>query len=237
MKSVYDVLEELGFEQREAQIYTTLIRDEELPALQLARKLKIDRTTVYDILDRLIAKGIVSVIIKNKSKHFRALSPRKLLANFKDKYFFLESELSYLESLARNPAELVSCEIFYGEEGIKSVIKGFLQDKNNYKIIGIKGEYEEVLGYFSNQILLRLYESRRRGKAIVQKGETFQKLKNEEYRYIGKTLDSSVTTLIYGDTTVFFIWTQPYYAISVKSKEMRKAQEEYFQLLWSNALP
>ncbi len=66
MKSVYGVLGELGFEQREAQIYTTLIRDGELPALQLARKLKIDRTTVYDILERLIAKGIVSTIIKNK---------------------------------------------------------------------------------------------------------------------------------------------------------------------------
>lgn len=86
MKTILEVLEELGFEEREAKIYLSLLQEQEQTALSLARKTNIDRTTIYDILEKLIQKGIVSLITKNDSKTFKALQTKQLLTHFKERY-------------------------------------------------------------------------------------------------------------------------------------------------------
>ena len=65
-KQVIDVLNELGLEERETKIYLLLLKEGDSSALQIARKVKIDRTTIYDVLERLISKGLVSTYTKNQ---------------------------------------------------------------------------------------------------------------------------------------------------------------------------
>ena len=66
--------------------------------------------------------------------------------------------------------------------------------------------------------------------AIIEKDSKFKKLKNGEYRYLDKKLLSPITTLLYDLYTIFFIWTEPYYAIRIKDKNLINAQEEYFNI-------
>jgi len=50
MEKMSEILNELGFEEREAKIYLLLIKEGDLPALAISRKTEIDITTIYDIL-------------------------------------------------------------------------------------------------------------------------------------------------------------------------------------------
>ena len=68
--------------------------------------------------------------------------------------------------------------------------------------------------------------------AIAKKDEKFRKLKKGKYKYLSETLSSDSTTLIYGNTVVFFIWKEPYFAIRIKNKEFVKGQKEHFNFLW-----
>lgn len=116
MNKINEMLEDLGLEKREIKIYLALLQNNTRPALQLSKETRIDRTTIYDILERLIDKGIVSSIIKNNTKHFTALMPDELLLHFKEKYSTLEGMLPDLKKLTTQTKETLKCEIFQAKE-------------------------------------------------------------------------------------------------------------------------
>jgi sugar-specific transcriptional regulator TrmB len=236
MENMSEVLIDLGFGEREAKIYLLLIGKGDLSALQIARNSKIDRTTIYDILEKLISKGVVSSHIKNKAKQFRAILPKELLNHFREKYSSLEKIIPELNKLTNSPSEKVICELFQGKEGLKVVLNDLIKNAKEYRVIGIRKEYEEILGYFNDSGVLKLNEFKAKEIAIVEKDAKFAKLKNGEYKYLDKTLLSPVTTLIYGNKVIFFIWTEPYFAVSIENKQLKDAQEEYFSFLWRIAI-
>jgi len=125
--------------------------------------------------------------------------------------------------------------LFQGKDGLKSLIIELIEAKINYKVIGIRKEYEDILSYFTTQTILRLRESKVKEVAIVGKHAKFKKLRRGTYRYLDEELISPVTTLIYNNKVVFFIWIEPYFAVSIENKDFALAQEEYFNLLWKIA--
>ena len=235
MTKVFEILKDLGFEDREIKIYLTLIRIGDSPALKISKEIGIDRTTTYDILERLIGRGIVSSYVKNKSKHFSALAPDKLLHHFKEKYSSLESIIPELKNIFNQTPELVKCELFYGKEGLKSIGKDIIHNTQEYRVIGIRKEYEEIIGYFNEQAILKLDQFKAKELAIVERNAKFKKLRNGEYKYLDKKLLSPITTLIYKNKVVFFIWKEPYFAVSIENEQLAKAQIEYFNILWKIA--
>lgn len=235
MEKIKEVLQNLGLESREIKIYLALIKNNNLTAMQASKETRIDRTTIYDILERLIDKGIVSSFVKNKTKHFTALNPNKLLIYFNEKYSSLQNILPKLNELTHKTQETVKCELFQGKNGLKTVVKEFIEENVDYRAIGIRKEYEEILGYLADQGVLKLNELKVKEKAIVERNFKFTPLKNGTYRYLDKKLLPQVTTLIYKNTVVFFIWQEPYFAIRIENKTFVKAQEEYFELLWKTA--
>jgi len=228
------ILKNLGFEEREVKIYLILMTKGSLTAMQISKETQIDRTTIYDILERLINKGIASSFIKNKSKHFTALSPNKLLIYFRDKYSSLQNILPELNKLTSKTQEPVKCELFQGKEGLKTVLKDLIESKEEYKVIGIRKEYEDILEYFNEQGIIKLNQEKIKEIGIYSKGEKFKKLKYGEYKEINQKL-SPLTTLIYGNKVMFFVWIEPYFAILIENETFRKGQEEYFNLLWKQA--
>ena len=62
MEDRLEILEEIGLSKNEAKIYLTLLDLGSATASKIADTSKMHRTTVYDALDRLVQKGIVSHI-------------------------------------------------------------------------------------------------------------------------------------------------------------------------------
>jgi len=234
MEDIKKILQEMGFDSKETDIYLVLIQNPLSTILKISKKTNIDRTTIYDICKRLINKGIVSSVKKNKTNHYKALSPEELLNFFKEKFNSLKNIVPYLNNLKNSNNELLENELFQGKNGIKSVIKDFLKAPCDYKVIGIRKEHEMLLEYFTNQVINRLNELSIKETAIIEKGESFIKLKKGSYRYLNDKI-SPLATFIYGNTVIFFIWKEPYYAIKIKNKDFANFQESYFDLLWKNS--
>ena len=235
MDKINNILKDLEFEEREIKIYLALLQSGDLTALSISKKANIDRTTTYDILERLIAKGFVSLYIKNGSKHFSSLTPDKLLNFFKEKYSSLEGIIPELKKMSNKNSESVKCELFYGKEGLKSVGKDLINNAKKYYVIGMKKNYEDMLGYFNEQAIAKLDKFKAKEFAIVEKNADFKKLKNGQYKYLDKRLISPSTTLIYNNIILFFIWMEPLAVIRIENKTLAKAQREYFDMLWEIA--
>lgn len=235
MDSIKDVLKDLGLTEKEILIYLSLNKNSELTALNLSKETNIDRTSIYDILEKMVSKGLVSSIQKNSSTFFKTITPEDLLNYYTEKINSLEKIIPELNSMKNFKSEPIKNELFVGKNGLKTVLKDLINNAKEYRVIGIKKEYEEILGYFNEQGILKMNLFNAKEIAIVEKNTKFKKLKNGEYKYLDKKLLSPTSTLIYNDTVVFFIWSQPYFAIRIESKLFRKAQLEYFNILWDVA--
>lgn len=234
MRKIKDTLENLGLDKKEVEIYLELIKKDNVTVSELSKNIKIDRTTIYDVIQRLMNKGIVSTIKINKSNHYKALRPKKMLKFFEEKHIELKSIIPELETITNNKSESLQNELFLGENGIKVVINDFLKNPKDYKAIGIRKDYEKILKYFTYNTINKLNELKIKETAIFETEEKFIKLKRGTYRQINK-LPAPISTFIYNDTVIFFIFKEPYYAIRITNTDFRKLHESYFDLLWKNA--
>ncbi len=76
---VLNALEDLGLTQTEHTVFTCLLRLGSRQASAIAKQTSISRAHVYEVLDRLTQRGLVSVHERDGVKHFSALSLEELL--------------------------------------------------------------------------------------------------------------------------------------------------------------
>lgn len=235
MEEIFKSLEDLGMKKRQTKIYLSLIKGDSKTALEISRETNIDRTTIYDLINKMEKEGIVSSFKRNNSTYFKVLSVDKLVLHFREKINSLKSVSEKLKKLEMKEKNDFECETFSGIEGLKTVIRDLIDSRKDYKVIGIKKKYEELLNYFHDSGLLKIKNTNVLEEAIVQKGETFTKIKKGKYHFLKEGLESESTTIIYGSTVLFFIWKEPYFALRVKNFEFSKSQEEYFDLILKSA--
>jgi sugar-specific transcriptional regulator TrmB len=233
-----EVLQELGMEPREANIYLTLLRREYATASKIAEDIGVDRTTTYDILSRLIDKGLVSYAIKNNVRHFKAAPPQQLLTDLKEKQKHLQKIIPNLLAMEKHAKEETSVELFRGKEGIITVLKSLLRDKKDYLAIGGIHDFSKTIPAFVSQFLKKCNNLGIKGTLICEEGfgDSPEDIigKHETYKLISKQFVSS-TTKIWGDKTAFFVFTEPYHVILIKSKEVADRQRLFFNYLWKQA--
>ena len=230
--NVKEVLENLEFEKREIEIYLALLKKENMTVLEICREAKIDRTTTYDLLEKMADKGFVSSITLNKTKHINAIKPKELLNIFLEKCTSLERVLPQLNNISQKKDKTVDIQVYQGKKGILTILKQLISSRLDYRVIGINEELVDILGYFNDHGLIEIDKWNIKEQGIVDKKAKFKKAKNGEYHYIDG-INFPVTTLLYGTQVIFFFWQQPYFAIKIDSKEFSRAQNKYFELLWN----
>lgn len=89
---------------------------------RITKKVDIPRTTIYNTLNHLYEKGLVSKIIKDNVTHFEASDPKKLIDSLNQKKEFLEKVLPGLEGLKNSIKESSSVEIYEGFKGLSTIL-------------------------------------------------------------------------------------------------------------------
>lgn len=74
----YEFLEKLGFSSNEAKVYGTLIKHKVLNGYEIAKLSGVARSLVYEVINRLVAKG--AVIRIDGEPNFTSLSSIKTLS-------------------------------------------------------------------------------------------------------------------------------------------------------------
>ena len=79
------ILKQIGLTDHEITIYLTALELGESLASKISEKIRMNRTHVYDILEGLISKGLVSYVIKSNKRYFSATDPHRLVELVKEK--------------------------------------------------------------------------------------------------------------------------------------------------------
>lgn len=74
-----ELLQKLGLTKNESLIYLTLLKTGPAKVSLIIKQAQFKSGKIYQVLDSLVEKGIVSYIIKNKVKHYLPENPHKIL--------------------------------------------------------------------------------------------------------------------------------------------------------------
>ena len=230
-------LQKIGLNLNEAKIYLTLLRIGSEQAGKISKESQINRTTIYDSLERLIEKGLVTFVIEANKKVFRPVAPERLLDQIKEKEKTIKEILPELNSAFKESKEKEESDIFRGRKGIKSILQDILNHKE-YIAFGSSGKFLEIMKYDFELFQRQKKELKINARVILSKSSknTEQvKIAYTKFKYIKDEFSSPTTTFIYDDKTAIIVWSETPIATLITSKEVADSYKKYFELLWKEA--
>ncbi len=96
---IISTLESIGLTQKEAQIYLAGLSTEYHSIAELSRKTEIKRTTVYTVVEKLIAKGLMSQVPKGWKTYYTSNPPHSLQQLIESKKRLMNDILPDLKNL------------------------------------------------------------------------------------------------------------------------------------------
>src|SRR3989344_9185969 len=100
--SIVENLQKAGLTEGEAKIYLALLKLGSSTSGPIIKESKVANSIIYRILDSLIEKGLVSYIIKEKTKYFRAAEPNKIIEYIEEKKEKLEESKDSIQKMIPN---------------------------------------------------------------------------------------------------------------------------------------
>src|SRR3989338_4958097 len=79
------LLEDIGLTKSEIQVYLALLELGSSSTGKIVDKSKASSSKIYELLDKLMQKGLVSFIIKSGVKYFEAAPPDRIMDYMKEK--------------------------------------------------------------------------------------------------------------------------------------------------------
>lgn len=131
-------LQNIGLSDKESAVYLALVQVDNASVLDLSKKTKLKRPTVYVVLESLAKKGLVSETTVGKKTHYQAEPPERLETFVERQKLVLEENskrlkdiIPEIKSIQRESGERPVVKYFEGREGIISSSEELMQDKND----------------------------------------------------------------------------------------------------------
>lgn len=235
-----EILLQIGLSGNEVDIYLALLRIGPSLVSEIVKKTGINRTNIYDRLERMIDKGIIGYVIKNNRKHFYATDPKRLIRYLDEKEEQIKKDKENLNKILPELENIKpsivkeEVEVYEGKEGLKTILEGIISSKQDILTYGSEGNFSSVLEFYFHHYLKRLEKNKIKMKVIFNYDYTKKpfKWKFSEVRYLPKEYKTPTETTIFGENVVIFLLTDQPKAILIKSKTISESYRKYFNILW-----
>lgn len=237
---VHETLIKVGIEGKKLEVYFAILGLGSASAQEIAKRANLKRTTVVEILEGFISRGIVSVSTIKRTRYFTAEPPRKLLTLLEEQEREVRAILPELEALFGRSHTKPKVRFYEGLEGIKTVYEDTLTTtaKSLRAILSMRDLYEIPGKDFMDD-----YVTRRIGTGIkLQVIRSEQKEVEDTWRASRRELRElhlapsemifAMTMYLY-DNKVALIGTQKEnFGVIFESKDFFDLQSHLFDVLW-----
>lgn len=235
-----EILEQIGLSRREATLYSALVETGRTTTGPLVKKTGIPASKIYGVLERLVRKGLVSVITRQKTKHFSATNPERLLEYVGEKRKELEERenevkklLPYLKERRKEGEEMQGAEVAYGFEGLKGLLYKMLSGaKKGDEWLFFSFTVQEPQRYQKVYDFYRKFDKPRREAGLKIKGILPMHVKKAAGRrdanmcYVDFPVPTNIT--ICGDRVLFTPWEHEEVAYLIYSRHLADSLRGYF---------
>lgn len=228
-------LEEIGLSPNEARVYHSLLRLGSEKAGRIAKDAGVERTSTYNALQGLLAKGLASYVVIGKVRWFQAAPPERLVEYYEAKRDRARELLPALKGLYEQTNLRQNVRLFKGVRGVKSVLNDIIATKKENLVFGSEGQLEERMPIFAQRFINELRKAKIPVKSLVREDRATPAGENAQVRLVPKSVESPVVTNIYGEKIAILIWTEPPEAVLIENRAAADAYRSYFRFMWENA--
>ncbi|MFH1500795.1 MAG: helix-turn-helix domain-containing protein [archaeon] len=240
-----EILEEIGLTKSEIRVYMALLELGASTTGKIIDKSGASSSKIYEILDKLIQKGLASFIIKQGVKYFEAAPPKKLMDYMEEKEDKFAEQKQELKKILpnlehkRKITEVMSeATIYKGLKGIQTAFFSsldLLEKGEEALVMGIPPRTETLYAFLDRFHLVRK-EKKVKARVMVNEAAKggVKALKNDsltKVKYMPEITPSA--TLIFKDRTIIFPETSDPFLIVIDSKEVAESFRVQFEMQWN----
>ncbi len=243
-----DILKDLGFSGGEIKVYFALLELQEASIGEINKRAQITPSKTYIILDKLIAKGVISYSMKGKIKQFQALNPRKLLEILNERQKKIDMQKKEIEQIlprleAKKKEKKQFSTVYQGYEGMKTLYDEIIDycNRNKENFIGFAMQNEEyendVLMYFFKRYDKIREEMKIKTQLIASNDKIELRKHNSKYLKF-KFIDFKLPTglIIWGDNVAYLSWTEKPSGFVIHSVDVAKSNKDFFKEMWNRGI-
>jgi len=237
-------LEKIGLTEGEIHVYLALTELGLSTSWNITKNAKIASSKVYEVLQRLIDKGLVSFVIKNGVRYYDATPPERLLDFLEEKQNEIEITKKGIRDILpelksrKGTHEENKTIVYTGTQGPKIVLKEAIEaGRNGQELYGFGTDEDPYLIYFPFELKRHFEEQKKykiRWKLLFTKGF---KSPNPfaDIRYLPEGFSLPVRTMIYGNKVAIVDFHKPFTTIIIENKKVAESYREHFNVLWKIA--
>jgi len=231
------LLKGIGLTDIEIKVYLVLLKEGSSLAGDITRNTGIHRRSVYDAIERLIEKGLVSYIKTNNRKYFEAVNPERLLEILKEKEENIKTLLPELNLLKETSKEKKETLFFRGKQALRTVFDDQIRVGKEICIFGDAVNVKEILKYYFPKFDKARIEKKIKTRMIFdESAKTNKQLKKiplSKIKFIKKGNIGSMSSYIYGDNITIVTWSENPTAILIREKAVAEGFRSYFNFIWN----
>src|SRR3989344_2946400 len=170
-----NILREIGLSENESKVYLALLKLKKGTKTNIVREAKVLSSKVYEILDRLIRKGLVAYFIENGVKNFVPVPPNSIELIFEEKMKNLEKQKAILRAyvekyLAKSKDFPTDAQIFKGWNGLQHallIVLDDLKNKDPYYVLGLNATEDAEQGFLYIPKAARKFDEKKIIRKII----------------------------------------------------------------------
>jgi sugar-specific transcriptional regulator TrmB len=232
---------QVGLSEREAKIYIAILELGEATIADIVKKAQIKRSTVYDMLELLKQKSLISRFYRQKRQIFCAEDPKKIIEDLEKKKNGMEEVMPELVSIMNVLDRKPKLRYFEGASGVREIFEDTLRYPDSEILTWIPFPYLN-LGeeYFWEQ-----YNPERTKKKIWMRALLPQTAENKaladrmkSYLVTSKMLtgkafaDFDIEIKIYGKTKIGIVSYSEDLGVIIESKKIFNGFKAMFEGMW-----
>lgn len=240
-----DSLEKIGLTHGESEVYQALIKLGSSTAGEIIDEVDLASSKVYEILKRLIKKGLANYVTKNNIKHYDATPPKRLLDYVEEKEKLLENSKKEIKNIIpeiikrRQNKELNSVSVYTGKEGARIVLKDTIEaGRKGVELCGYGTDEDPYKDYLPEDIKEHFRDQKKykvKWKLLFTKGKWRSPSPLADIKHLPKGFNLPIRTMIYGDKVAIVDFHEPITTIIIESKEIAESYKKHFDFLWKIA--
>lgn len=243
-----EILNKLGLNDNEIKVYLNLLKKGPSIASEVAKALKLHRTHIYDLLDVLVKKSIISYAKSEGKRYYQAAEPKKLRilleskrAEIREYEEKLDGLISDLNNVSVEPRQQLLASIFQGRKGFVALlyeIISTLKRGEEYLVLGFTKPARENLKYSLPSYVKKRVKMGIKRRAIIDDSLRNTEITNQalqKVKFLPKEWYVPMGIIVYKDKVVLVITQDTeQIALRIENKKIAESFKKYFEMLWNN---
>ncbi len=238
------ILRVLGLEEKDMQIYTTLLHLGTASLRQIAEEAQVPRATAYDGLKRLLSCKLVSYVDAKTHRYFMAEDPSRLQALATKQEMMIQEAREELTEVIPDLQKILLwsrrrpiVKYYEGDEGVKEILEDVLEEtaktaKKMYRIYSSSTLRDLVAAAWPGFLKTRIKKGIHVRAISIGSGGRTAGL--DERRWLSHDEGSATYIFIYAEKTAYISCDDHgrLFGVMIEDEGIAQTQTRIFDALW-----